>query len=69
MKEVYIVSVARTPIGSFGGALASLSATQLGAETIKGALKKIELDPLNVSHSEMENMIRTYRIRHTKNLR
>jgi len=31
--------------------------------------EKIELDPLNVSHSEMENIIRTYRIRHTKNLR
>src|SRR5215203_7516949 len=40
MKEVYIISAVRTPIGSFGGALKDLSATQLGAIAIKGALKK-----------------------------
>jgi len=40
MKEVYIISAVRTPIGSFGGALKSLSATQLGAIAIKGALQK-----------------------------
>ena len=40
MKEVYIISAVRTPIGSFGGALKSLSATQLGAIAIKGALEK-----------------------------
>lgn len=45
MKEVVIVSAARTAIGSFGGTLASLSATQLGAAAIKGALEKINLDP------------------------
>ena len=37
MKEVYVISAVRTPIGSFGGALSSLAATKLGAEAIKGA--------------------------------
>ena len=40
MKEVVIISAVRTPIGSFGGSLKSLSATQLGASAIKGALAK-----------------------------
>ena len=40
MKEVYIISAVRTPMGSFGGSLKSLSATQLGAAAIKGALVK-----------------------------
>lgn len=44
-KEVYIVAAVRTPIGSFGGALSSLTATQLGGIAIKGALDKIKLDP------------------------
>lgn len=43
MKKVYIVSAVRTPLGSFGGALSSVSATQLGAVAIKGALDKINL--------------------------
>lgn len=44
MKEVYIVSAVRTPMGSFGGVFASVSATQLGAIAIKGAVEKIKLD-------------------------
>ena len=40
MKKVYIVSAVRTPIGSFGGVLSSLSATGLGSIAIKGALEK-----------------------------
>jgi len=40
MKKVYIASAVRTPLGSFGGALSSLSATQLGSAAIKGALDK-----------------------------
>ncbi len=40
MQEVYILSAVRTPIGSFGGSLKDLSATQLGAVAIKGALEK-----------------------------
>lgn len=44
MNEVVIVSAVRTPMGSFGGSLKSLSATQLGSLAIKGALEKSGLD-------------------------
>ncbi|HRB55546.1 MAG TPA: acetyl-CoA C-acyltransferase [Ferruginibacter sp.] len=40
MKEVYIISAVRTPIGSFGGSLKGFSATKLGSVAIKGALEK-----------------------------
>src|SRR5687767_13401996 len=53
MKEVYIVSAVRTPMGSFGGTLAGVSATQLGASAIKGALEKIKLDPKHVNEVYM----------------
>ena len=43
MKEVVIVSAVRTPMGSFGVSLSTVSATQLGAIAIKGALQKINL--------------------------
>lgn len=49
MKEVYIVSAVRTPIGSFGGSLSSIPATKLGAIAIKGALEKIGLDGKEVN--------------------
>lgn len=49
MKEVFIVSAVRTPMGSFGGSLASVSATKLGAAAIKGALDRIQLDPSEVN--------------------
>ena len=42
-KEVYIVAAVRTPIGSFGGTLSTLSATALGGIAIKGALEKVGL--------------------------
>jgi acetyl-CoA C-acetyltransferase len=48
MKEVYIISAVRTPIGSFGGILAGLTATQLGAIAIKGALQKAGIKPEEV---------------------
>ncbi|MFY7970940.1 MAG: thiolase family protein [Flavobacteriales bacterium] len=48
MKEVFIVSAVRTPMGSFGGSLASVSATRLGAVAIKGALERIQLNPAEV---------------------
>jgi acetyl-CoA C-acetyltransferase len=47
-KEVYIVSAVRTPIGSFGGSLKSLSATQLGAIAIKGAIARAGIKPEQV---------------------
>lgn len=57
MKEVYIVSAVRTPIGSFGGSLASLTAVQLGATAVKGALKKINLDPKQIQEVYFGNVI------------
>lgn len=49
MNEVVIVSAVRTPMGSFGGALKSLSATALGATAIRAALEKVSLDPALVN--------------------
>lgn len=57
MKEVVIVSAVRTPIGSFGGSLASVPATKLGAAAIKGALDKINLDPKEVQEVFMGNVL------------
>ena len=45
MKEVYIISAVRTPMGSFGGCLKGLSATQLGAIAIRGAVTKANISP------------------------
>ena len=45
MKEVFIVSAVRTPIGSFGGALKDIPAPKLGAAAIKGALEKAGISP------------------------
>jgi acetyl-CoA C-acetyltransferase len=49
MKEVYIISAVRTPMGSFGGVLAGIPATRLGAAAIKGALAKAGVDPKEVN--------------------
>ncbi|MBI2722255.1 MAG: acetyl-CoA C-acyltransferase [Bacteroidetes bacterium] len=57
MKEVYIVSAVRTALGSFGGSLAGVSATQLGAAAIKGALDKIKLDPKLVTEVFMGSVM------------
>ena len=57
MKEVVIVSAIRTPIGSFGGVLSALTATQLGAMAIKAALEKINLDPKEVQEVFMGNVL------------
>jgi len=56
-KKVVIVSAVRTPIGSFMGSLSTVSATQLGAVAIKGALNKINLDPNLVDEVLMGNVV------------
>ena len=56
-KKVVIVSAVRTPIGSFMGSLSSVTAPQLGAAAIKGALEKINLDPNLVDEVLMGNVI------------
>ena len=56
-KKVVIVSAVRTPIGSFMGALSTVTAPQLGAVAIKGALEKINLDPNSVDEVLMGNVV------------
>ena len=56
-KKVVIVSAVRTPIGSFMGSLSTVTATQLGAVAIKGALNKINLDPNLVDEVLMGNVV------------
>lgn len=57
MKEVYIVSAVRTPMGSFGGTLAGVPATKLGAAAIKGAIERINLDPKQVTEVFMGSVM------------
>ena len=57
MKEVVIVSVARTPIGSFMGSLSKIPAPELGAIAIKGALDKININPNLVQEVFMGNVV------------
>jgi acetyl-CoA C-acetyltransferase len=57
MKEVYIISAVRTPIGSFGGSLASLSATALGSIAVKGAVEKAGIDPKLIQELYIGNVI------------
>ncbi|WP_375182303.1 acetyl-CoA C-acyltransferase [Chryseobacterium sp.] len=57
MKEVFIVSAVRTPMGSFLGSLSAVPATKLGAVAVKGALEKISLDPKQVQEIYMGNVL------------
>ncbi len=57
MKEVYIISAVRTPIGSFGGSLASVSAVDLGAVAVRGALQKAGVDGKLVQEVFLGNVI------------
>ena len=45
MKDIYLVSCCRTAIGSFGGTLKDVSATQLGAIAAKGAIERAGIKP------------------------
>ena len=57
MRKAVIVSATRTPIGSFQGALSSLSATKLGSLAIARALKKVELPGDEVDEVVMGNVL------------
>ncbi len=57
MNEVVIISAVRTPIGSFGGVLSTLTATELGAAAIKGALTKAGIAPELVEEVYMGNVV------------
>ena len=56
-KTVYIVSMARTPIGSLSGALASVQAPQLGAIAIKAAIERAGIKPEQVQEVYMGNVV------------
>ncbi len=57
MNEVYIISAVRTPIGSFGGSLSSLSASQLGAVAIKAGIERAGITPEQVQEVYMGNVL------------
>ncbi len=56
-REVVIVAAARTPIGSFGGSLAEVSATQLGATAVKAVIDRSGIDPKLVSEAYMGSVL------------
>lgn len=57
MQEVFIVSAVRTPIGSFGGVLSSISATELGAAAIRGALAASGVSAAQIEEVLMGNVV------------
>ncbi|MFT7588275.1 MAG: acetyl-CoA C-acetyltransferase [Limisphaerales bacterium] len=57
MREVYILSIARTPIGAFGGALASLPAHKLGSIAIASAVQRAGLKPEDIEEVFMGNVL------------
>lgn len=57
MKEVFIVSAVRTPIGSFGGVFSGIGATHLGAAAIRGALERAGVAPEHVNEVFMGNVV------------
>lgn len=57
MEEVYIISAVRTPIGSYGGSLAGLTAIELGSQAIRGALVKARIAATEVQEVYMGNVL------------
>lgn len=57
MKKVYVVSAVRTPMGSFGGVLSTVSATDLGAVAIRSALERSGISGDKVDEVFMGNVL------------
>lgn len=57
MRDVFIVSAVRTPIGKFGGGLKDLSATKLGASVVREAVNRANIDPSSVEECIMGNVL------------
>src|ERR1700716_2366147 len=55
--DVVIISACRTPVGKFQGSLSDLSAPQLGALTVRGAVRRANLDPKLVDECSMGNVV------------
>jgi acetyl-CoA C-acetyltransferase len=57
MKEVYVVSAVRTPMGSFMGAFSNISATQLGSIAIRAAVERASIEVSAVDEVFMGNVL------------
>jgi acetyl-CoA C-acetyltransferase len=57
MEDIVIVSAVRTPVGKFGGSLAKIPATELGAIVIKEALARAKVDPAQVGEVIMGQVL------------
>ena len=57
MREVVIVSAARTPIGRFGGVLAAIPAVELGAIAIRETVRRASIDPASIEEILMGNAL------------
>lgn len=57
MRDVVIVSAVRTPLGSFGGTLESISGVDLGAIVIREAVKRAGIQPEQVDEVIMGNVL------------
>lgn len=57
MKEIFIVSMARTPIGNLNGKLSNFTAVDLGALAIKGAIKRAGISGQEIQEVFMGNVI------------
>ncbi|MFL2527203.1 MAG: thiolase family protein [Candidatus Azotimanducaceae bacterium] len=56
-KQVYIASAARTPVGSFQGALSSLSAPELGAHSIRASIERASVQDSQIDEVIMGNVV------------
>src|ERR1700716_3040508 len=59
MKDIVIIDGARTPFGTYGGALRDTSATDLGIIAAKGALEKSKVDPKQIDNVSFGNVMQT----------
>jgi acetyl-CoA C-acetyltransferase len=57
MEDIVIVSAARTPVGKFGGSLAGIAATELGALVIKEVIARANLTPEQVGEAIMGQVL------------
>src|SRR5580765_3682279 len=57
MNDVYIMSIARTPIGSLGGVISTIAATQLGAIAMKAAMERAKVSPDQIQEVYMGNVL------------
>ncbi|WP_415883327.1 acetyl-CoA C-acetyltransferase [Neptuniibacter sp. QD29_5] len=57
MRDVVIVAAGRTAVGTFGGSLSKIAASDLGATVIKGLIEKIDLDPAKVDEVIMGQVL------------